>query len=84
MDQDERRMTIREKLARGVLPREKCQVTWFGPGAGHRCVACERTISRQDIECECEQGMRAVLRFHQSCFAVWDIERQDAEGALTP
>ena len=45
MDQDELRMTIREKLARGALPREQCQVTWFGPGAGHRCVACERTIS---------------------------------------
>jgi hypothetical protein len=82
MDQDELRMTIREKLAGGALPREKCQVTWFGPGAGHRCVACERTISRQDIECECEQGAQAVLRFHQSCFAVWDIERQDA--VLTP
>jgi hypothetical protein len=84
MDQDELCMTIREKLACGVLPREKRQVTWVGPGAGHRCVACERSISRQDIECECEHGVQAVLRFHQSCFAVWDIERQDAEGALTP
>jgi hypothetical protein len=83
MDQDELRVTIREKLAGGVLPKEKCQVTWFGPGAGHRCVACERTISRQDIECECEQE-HGLLRFHQSCFAVWDIERQDAEGVLTP
>lgn len=83
MDQDELRTTIREKLTGGLLPKEKCQVTWFGPGAGHRCVACERTISRQDIECECEQE-QGLLRFHQACFAVWDSERQDAEGALTP
>jgi hypothetical protein len=82
MDHDELRMTIREKLARGVLPREKCQVTWFGPGAGHPCVACERAISRHEVECECEQAV-GVLRFHQSCFALWDAERQDAEGALT-
>jgi hypothetical protein len=83
MDQDELRMTIREKLARGVLPREKCQITWFGPGAGHRCVACERVIGRQEIECECDQAVAGLLRFHQSCFAVWDEERQDAEDALT-
>ena len=83
MDADELRMAIREKLSRGALPREKCSVTWFGPGGGHRCVACERTIGRQDIECECEQGPQDVLRFHQSCFVIWDIERQDAEGALT-
>ena len=83
MDPDELRTAIREKLASGALPREKCLVTWFGPGGGHHCVACERPISRQDIECECEQG-HGLLRFHQSCFAVWDVERQDAEGALTP
>jgi hypothetical protein len=83
MDHDELRMTIREKLARGALPREKCQVTWFGPGAGHHCVACERPISRQEIECECDQPVGDLLRFHQPCFSVWDEERQDAAGALT-
>jgi hypothetical protein len=82
MDQDALRMTIREKLARGTLPKEKCQVTWVGPGAGHVCVACERTISRQEIECECEQPV-GLLRFHQSCFAMWDAERQDPEDVLT-
>ena len=84
METDELRTTIREKLARGTLPREKCLVTWFGPGTGQRCVACERLISRHEIECECEQNATDVLRFHQSCFAVWDDERQDAAGALTP
>ena len=80
---EELRTTIREKLAVGLLPREKCSVTWFGPGTGQRCVACERAITRQDIECECEQ-VDGLLRFHQPCFTVWDEERQDAAGALTP
>jgi hypothetical protein len=84
MGPDELRMTIREKLAGGTLPREKCQVTWFGPGTGQRCVACERLIGRQEIECECEQSTSDVLRFHQACFATWDDERQDTAGALTP
>ena len=84
MDQDELRMTIREKLERGALPREKCQVTWFGPGAGDACVACGREISRHGIECECEQAVGGVLRFHQSCFAVWDDERRNTESAFTP
>lgn len=84
MDQNELRMTIREKLARGALPREKCQVTWFGPGAGHPCAACEQPISRHQIECECEQPVEGLLRFHQACFAVWDDERRDTAGTLTP
>jgi hypothetical protein len=83
MDPEEVRATIREKLGRGALPREKCLVTWFGPGAGHPCAACERPISRQQIECECEQALQGFIRFHQSCFAVWDEERRQGEpGAL--
>ncbi|HUF90826.1 MAG TPA: hypothetical protein VMR23_00515 [Candidatus Limnocylindria bacterium] len=84
MDQDQLRLTIRGKLTRGDLPREKCLVTWFGPGAGHPCVACAREIGRHEIECECEQAAAGVLRFHQSCFAIWDDERRNTEGALTP
>ena len=84
MESDELRMMIRQKLARGNLPRHKCLVTWFGPGTGHRCVACDRVIGRQEIECECEHSAGDVLRFHQSCFAAWDDERLDTAGALTP
>jgi hypothetical protein len=84
MELDELRMMIRQKLARGSLPREKCLVTWFGRGTGQRCVACERVIGRDEIECECERTASDILRFHQSCFAAWDDERQDAAGALTP
>ena len=67
---------IRGKLDRGELPREKCLITWFGPGSGQPCVACERVISPPETECECEHPRGDVLRFHQTCFAAWDDERQ--------
>jgi len=35
---------VRDKLQRGDLPREKCLITWFGPGSGQRCVVCDRAI----------------------------------------
>lgn len=78
MELDELRLLTRDKLRRGELPREKCQVTWFGPGIGQPCDLCRRPISRTEIECECEQSGPA-LRFHQACFAVWDEERQQPD-----
>jgi len=51
-------------------------ITWFGAGSGQRCVACEGVIGPQEIECECEHPRRELLRFHQTCFAAWDAERQ--------
>ena len=76
MELDELRSRTRDRLQRGELPREKCQVTWFGPGVGQPCSLCERPITRLEIECECEQSGGATLRFHQACFAIWDEERQ--------
>ena len=76
MELDELRSLTRDRLQRGELPREKCQVTWFGPGVGQSCALCRRTINRFEIECECERSTGAALRFHQACFAIWDEERQ--------
>ena len=75
MEVDELRSLARDRLQRGELPREKCQVTWFGPGVGEQCAVCTRPIARLEVECECEQA-GGVVRFHQLCFAVWDEERQ--------
>jgi hypothetical protein len=76
MELDELRSLTRERLQRGELPREKCQVTWFGPGVDEPCALCGRSIPRLEIECECEQSSGPALRFHQACFAIWDEERQ--------
>jgi hypothetical protein len=79
MELDELRSLTRDKLQRGELPRDKCQVTWFGPGVGQACALCGRTITRLEIECECEQATGAALRFHQACFSIWDEERQQLD-----
>ena len=76
MELEELRSLTRTRLQNAELPREKCQVTWFGPGTGACCDVCGRVITRSEIECECEQAGGAVLRFHQACFAIWDEERQ--------
>jgi hypothetical protein len=76
MELDELRSLTRDRLQRGELPREKCQVTWFGPGVSEPCALCGRSIARLEIECECEQANGPELRFHQACFAIWDEERQ--------
>lgn len=68
MDPDQLRMTIADKIRIGRLPREKCQVTWFGPGLGRRCDACDTPIATTDIECECDQTAGGTIRFHQRCF----------------
>ena len=76
MELDELRSLTRNRLQRGELPREKCQVTWFGPGVDEPCALCGRSITRLEIDCECEQASGLGLRFHQACFAIWDEERQ--------
>ena len=71
------RAMIQQRIERGSLPREKCLVTWFGPGSGRACDACSRLIGKHEIECECEHPRGGVLRFHQACFAIWDQQRGD-------
>jgi hypothetical protein len=63
---------IVEKLAAGALPRQKCRVTWFGPGTGNACAACNRPVSRDEIECECEEPAGRIIFMHRVCFEVWD------------
>jgi hypothetical protein len=36
----------------GVLPREHCRMTWYGPGTGGTCVAGEQPITAEDTEVE--------------------------------
>ena len=78
MELDELRSLARDRLQCGELPREKCQVTWFGPGVDEPCALCGRSITGLEIECECDQLNASAVRFHQACFAIWDEERQQA------
>jgi hypothetical protein len=65
-------ITIRDKLSAGVLPKVQCRMTWYGPGRGVRCVACDETIRPDQVEVECDlPGGGATLVFHQECYEVW-------------
>jgi hypothetical protein len=73
---DELRSVVRERIERGILPRDKCQITWFGRGSGQSCVVCDAVIEPAEIEVECEHPRGDLLRFHQACFGIWDELRQ--------
>lgn len=62
---------IRDKIAAGVLPRQDCRMTWYGPGTGGICVACDRLIGRDQVEVECDLGVGGVIRLHQRCHDHW-------------
>lgn len=62
---------IRDKIAAGVLPKQDCRMTWYGPGSGGICVACDRPIRRDEVEVECDLRAGGVIRLHQPCYECW-------------
>jgi hypothetical protein len=62
---------IRDKLVAGALPTQDCRMTWYGPGTGAVCVACDRPIGPGEVEVECDLGAGGVIRFHQRCHEYW-------------
>jgi hypothetical protein len=56
------RSGIRDKILAGHLPKQNCRMTWYGPGTGGICVACEQPIVANDLEVECDlpKGLRSV------------------------
>ena len=82
MEQAILRLLIREKLANGGLPHVPIQRTWGLPGQGETCDGCEGTVSAAQILKEgALDALGCGIRFHVSCFALWDAERQIAGHA---
>ena len=52
--EDHLRHAIRQMILAGNLPKENCRMTWYGPGTGGVCVACEQWIAAEEIEVECD------------------------------
>lgn len=71
MSTPEIQFTIRQKLFAGVLPKEHCRQTWYGPGTGGICAACDRPIEPHEVEVDCDLGARGTLRLHQECHEFW-------------
>ncbi len=73
-DLDEPLHGIREKILAGTLPKENCRTTWYGPGTGQICVACERTIAADDVEVECDLPGGGTIQLHRRCYEIWAAE----------
>jgi hypothetical protein len=65
---------IREKISNGTLPTQRALKVWVGPGKGARCDGCDFPIT--DLEYEFDVLDGGALRFHRTCFNVWDLERK--------
>src|SRR2546428_13349780 len=70
------RTLIRTKIHAGLLTREACAKGWYARGAGRPCAACARVIDDTQVECEGRFVDGTMLRFHRSCFAIWNAERE--------
>jgi hypothetical protein len=71
---DDLSYAIRQKILAGVLPKEHCRTTWYGPGTGELCVACERPIAVAEIEVECDLPRGGTIRLHRTCYEIWSNE----------
>jgi hypothetical protein len=71
---DDLREGIRKKILRGVLPKEHCRMTWYGPGTGGICMACELRIAADEVEVECDLPGGGTIRLHRMCYDVWSKE----------
>lgn len=72
---------IRQKILDGTLPKQNCRMTWYGPGTGGICVACERAIDPNEVEVECDLPGGGTIRLHRACYDIWSQEWPSCEGA---
>ena len=73
-DADDLSSAIRRKILASVLPKKHCRMTWYGPGAGGICVACDRPIGSIDVEVECDLPDGGTIRLHRTCYDLWSKE----------
>jgi len=71
MDKHPLLIRIKEGMAAGTLPCEDCVVTWYGPGRGRRCAACDERILSTDVEIACDLPGGGTIYFHSPCYDVW-------------
>jgi hypothetical protein len=80
------REKAREAVRTGKLPARRPDRTWGGPGIGASCTICEKPVTRDEMEFEIEfehDGIKPGLdkfHVHIRCFAVWELERNTAQG----
>ncbi len=70
---------ILTRMAAGQLPAKPCERTWAGRGTDRACDVCGRPITPSEIECEADFANDTVLRFHLTCYELWEEARVRSE-----
>ena len=79
--EDHLRQAIRQRILAGNLPKEDCRMTWYGPGTGGVCIACEQPIATDEVEVDCDlPGGGGTIRLHRRCYDIWAAEWPTCEG----
>lgn len=71
MNREELEARIRYRILAGILPKQPCRMTWYGPGRGVACAACDRPIIPLEVEVECDLHGGGTLCFHVECYELW-------------
>ena len=71
---------IRQKILAGHLPKENCRMTWYGPGTGGVCSACEQPIATDEVEVDCDLPGGGTIRLHRRCYDILAAEWPTCEG----
>jgi hypothetical protein len=66
---------IQAKITAGLLPRDRPQKVWVGPGSSKECDGCGRPITKEQREYEFDPPGWPTIRLHPDCLAVWHVER---------
>jgi len=78
--EDHLRQAIRQRILAGNLPKENCRMTWYGPGTGGVCIACEQPIATDEVEVDCDLPGGGTIRLHRRCYDIWAAEWPTCEG----
>ena len=73
MNKHELEARIRYKILAGLLPKQQCRMTWYGPGRGATCVVCDRPITTEEVEVECDFHGAGTMSFHLECYELWSV-----------
>jgi hypothetical protein len=63
-----------DKIAKGLLPREKPAKIATGHGANDPCAACDETIQAVQVEYRIGANTQITHRFHLRCYGLWSAE----------
>lgn len=79
--EDHLRQAIRQRILAGNLPKENCRMTWYGPGTGGVCIACEQPIATDEVEVDCDlPDGGGTIQLHRRCYDIWAAEWPTCEG----